>query len=198
MRIEWKPGEAVVLADNRTAVPASFKAIGIEPFEDRPELTVDLDIEVDRWGRARCTRLEMSAEPGGSLNWEPCRKLPLDQLVRYAREGASGLLAFDGETNPGVSRFAFLGTDESRATIQEQGSRRNRTVLNDEFLSHVAACYREALASEDGAEKKAPTRYVAQEMAGGWETGYSAAKRWVSLARSAGFLGRTVRGRKAA
>jgi hypothetical protein len=183
----------VVLSDGRTTVPSAFSATG-EPFSDRPGLTLVLDIEIDRWGRPRCVGLTMRPAEGGSLNWEPLKKLPLDRLVLQATQVAASFFGSPQPTTDGGLRFDFYGTPEERIAAAEKvaDTARRRPKLPDDHLERVARVYREAL--EAGV---APTRAVAVELAGGWDR-YSSAKRWVQQARKAGFLPPTVPGRKAA
>src|SRR4051794_22820749 len=106
--IKWEPGsQSVVLSDGRTTVQSAFSAL-YHPFSDRPGLSVELDIEVDRWGRPRCVGLRMDPEEGETLNWKPLRDLRVDRLVVKMTQEAGSVFAYAGPTADGGSSFSFL------------------------------------------------------------------------------------------
>jgi hypothetical protein len=192
-------GRPVVLSDRRTTLWSPFAA-SCEPFGDRPGLILDLEVEIDSWGRPRCVGFQVRAEKGGALSWKEVRRLPLDRLATEAAQVVAENLVHEGE-----GAFSFGPSPRQQAAgrkrVAEQARRqpnaRRRPKLSDSFLRKVARVYRDALNDDDPRIRRAPTVYVAEKLGGGPHTGYASAKLWVQRARQAGYLPPTTPGRKA-
>jgi hypothetical protein len=165
----------------------------LDPLAAQRAVTVAALICGLRWP----TRSSHSSFPHGHTQGE---RLPLDRLVIEATQAAALPMTYKGTSPDGVSVFSFLPLDQpftGYRTVARAARSRPKPPADrleaDEKLKAVARVYREAL--QDGV---APTRQVAVEVCGDWDSGYHAAKRLVQQARKAGHLPPTVPGRKAA
>ena len=130
-----------------------------------------LNIEVNS-SRAICTSI--TALPGEELTGQLLRQAPIASLVREAAEGSVVHLRQGFAVRFAAGNPAFSVGNDLPVTPK-------RRVLNDEFLQNVASIYREAV------EAGLSTQQEIQRQLG--PISDEGARRWVMLARKAGFLG---------
>lgn len=164
-----------LLRDGRTTFPRAFTISGRPPSV--PDgVTLEVDVELDRWGHPQCRRVEFTADEGVVLNGESLR-IPLKQLVAGAVERAAMSVRYDGPVEGGHEFSPVPRGEQKRAA---QAAKRAVTasgrLLGEEHHLEVARVY--------NAASKNPTSAVQREM----KVPYSTAARWVSNARKAGHI----------
>jgi hypothetical protein len=172
-----------VLADGRTTIVSRFTATE-RPPEGHQNIEIEMDIQVDNWGRAGCRALSVRALDDEPVTGKTLRGIPLGRLVRAAAAEAASLGVYAGRTSDGGYRFV-LPSAEERAEIQEtffEGARlpRRGSPVTEEHLREVAEEYKRVLA--DGGP---PTKTIQMK----WHVTRPTASRWVAKARERGFLG---------
>lgn len=187
MRIEIRSLSQTTLA-NGVVVPAKFDAI-----EEVAKVVVRLQIEVNRFGDAVCTRLEVEPQTrGGRVMRSDLQQLPVSRLVTNAAVlAASSPMAGRPEKvpgKPGITKVVPLTADEAEQTTELLHRREPRRGLpiTDEHLDEVAKVYRDALGA--GAR---PTKAVMAAFHAKRPT----ASKWVRAARDRGFLGPAIPGK---
>lgn len=122
----------------------------------------------ERQGRALCTGVSLQSTGSDEVTATLLRKVRLDAIVREARADRWGSSVGRTETPP------------------PQTKRGGRRALTHEFLGEVAAIYRAA------GETNGPPR-----LSVAWHYGVptATASRWISMARQAGHLPATTKGR---
>lgn len=123
-------------------------------------------------GRAAC--VSISALEGQELTGQVLRQAPISSLVREAARGSLVHLREGFAVRFAEGNSALPSLNEIPSTYQ-------RRVLNDEFLVQVAEIYRNAVAMG------VSTQHEIQAQLG--PISDAAARRWVMMARRAGFLG---------
>lgn len=137
--------------------------------QGRPLAVLDINVVSER---AVCTGI--TALPGRELTGQILRQAPISSLVREAAKGSIVHLR---------QGFAvrFAEGNASFSLENEIPSTRQRRTLNDEFLTQVADVYRNAVSMG------VSTQQEIQSQLG--PISDAAARRWVMMARRAGFLG---------
>jgi hypothetical protein len=181
-----------VLPDGRISVWPQFTAIAKhEADEDLDrEFEVEMDIQVDRWGRGRCSRLEVRVPNGQSVSSTLLRAIPVPRLVAQATAEAGSVLQCEDSLPEGGARFSGLTAGERAATYKKlmEGAREPRrgAPITDAHLEQVAAVYRQAAEVDDPPLKAIEEQFEAKR---------ATASKWVRMARDRGILGPALRGR---
>jgi Family of unknown function (DUF6214) len=151
---------------------------------------IALDIEVTSDGAARCVGLIVRPDEGEALTTDALRRIPLARMAKEAVAEAArsytpvepgGEPIFRLISTPRDAHEAFYESYVGTAREPRRGS-----PITDDNLHEVARVYREATKRGDP-----PTQAVASAM----HVARSTAARWVTAARSRGFLGPAMRGK---
>lgn len=149
-----------------------------EILSDEGEVVALLNLDVID-GRIACTSLQ--AAPGQELTGSTFRRIPLSRLTTEAARSKIVYLRKGFAVKFAQGPFGHVFTDDF--------AKPKRRILDGEFLAGVAKTYRDALIAQEHPSLAVQQRYG--------PTTQENARRWVSAARKAGFLGPSPgRGRK--
>lgn len=196
--VAWDHRDGYSLISRRYAVPR-----WIEAHVDIGDLDVELGIEVDAHGTARCRELRVQTytararelgtgtlgEDESTISGELLRTIPVARLVREAVTAAMNKVRElpDGRVVPLITdqgdRDEFYASFAGGMRQPRRGS-----PLSDDHLRRVADLYRAALERGDP-----PTQTIADEFP--VPLARSTAAKWVMKARERGFLGPAMQGK---
>jgi hypothetical protein len=186
MRLKVTNTKPTVLKDG-TAIWAPFTH-ETEHKADGRDLWIELQVEVNRWGRGRCVGIKIEPLDGGAVTGELLRKVPIATLVRHAVPEAGSRIR---ETAPG--RFEpLIGTERDDAysqLLENTRPVRRGAPITDDHLKQVAAVYGEALVNGEPPLRTVEAQFKAKR---------STASKWVAMARQRGHLGPARQGKASA
>ncbi len=187
MRTKTKFNPAMLLrTDDTTSETTPLETTVVLGPEDGLEHEVEatLKFEVNRWGRARCSRISMEATEAGAISGTALRLLPLARIAENA-VAAHEMFSYAGKTSERTHRFDLKLNPPTRS---HRGKR-----LTDEYLRDVAAVYTAALEAPGNGHKK-----PAEAVEKAYSLSRGGAAKQIAAARERGFLPKTRRGKAAA